>query len=435
MDIIRLNLVFARAVMGVLLGLALLAITAMVLQSRFNAHPDEIGHVKAAEYYFNHWVRSPIGSPDLDSAVMKNWGASYAFELDAVYFLAGKLTQNIGIESYLRLRFFNVALFVILMCSALFFFREAPGLAVLLGISPQIWYLFSYFNGDAFPLVVSLLTAVMLVTAADRSSWSFRPMGWRTALLGLLCGLLLLSKTNYLVLVAFFPVVVAIKLAKPSFPWLDRATLRTLSTVYFVTALFAGPVWFYDQAREHFEKSERITAYQEVHADIPFKPSNATTTEGYPTSFLRARGYRYSDLFSRFEWHRKSLMSFFGVYGYMTISAPSLYYKVIVAALLVGLIWLTVSALRSSDERRRIELAACLAFGVLVILQSTYYSWTRGLQPQGRYLMPLLPIALVAFHEPLKRVRPPVLVLVAIIFFGLSLWSFVGVGLRHIAKV
>src|SRR5262249_50758563 len=199
-----------------------------------NAHPDEWVHVAAAQYYVDHWIRSPIGSPDLEPAVTKDFGHSYLFELDMVYFVAGKLTESIRLDSYFRLRLFNVALYAILIFTALFYYQEAPALALVLGISPQIWYVFSYFNGDAFPLFISLLAALLLVRIVRREGGGLTRS--RAVILGLLCGMLAISKTNYLILVPFFFAIALLKLAKLSVPGLaklssaslDQANLRAL---------------------------------------------------------------------------------------------------------------------------------------------------------------------------------------------------------------
>ena len=153
---------------ALLLGAWLLA-GAMALTSTTSrsVHPDEFSHVSAAQYYFDHWLPPAVDAPEIANSYSA-YGASYLNELDVVYLIAAKATHfwsGFGLDSTTTLRLFNVCLFGVLL--AVVWIRPSvwPAAIVLL-LTPQIWYIFSYFNADAFAFFLSLL-ATMLFAAPD----------------------------------------------------------------------------------------------------------------------------------------------------------------------------------------------------------------------------------------------------------------------------
>lgn len=125
--------------------------------SQFNAHPDEHLHFKSAQYYMSHWLPPAVGDARSEYTY-SYYGISYLDEPDIVYFLAGKLSRVLSFTEFspfLLARAFNFALFAILFLILLKYSLEfgIPFYGILL-LSPQLWYVFSYFNGDAFGFFV-----------------------------------------------------------------------------------------------------------------------------------------------------------------------------------------------------------------------------------------------------------------------------------------
>jgi hypothetical protein len=143
-----------------MIALGLCLTMALISSTAFRLHPDELDHVSAARFYFDNWLPPAAADPrTLDS--YSNYGMSYLNEWDIVYLLAGKfamLIHPLVANEVLELRFFNVFLFMTIAWIALIRREEILVFVVLL-TSSQIWYVFSYFNGDAFPMFLSLLTA------------------------------------------------------------------------------------------------------------------------------------------------------------------------------------------------------------------------------------------------------------------------------------
>ena len=69
-------------------------------------------------------------------------------------------------------------------------------------------------------------------------------------------------------------------------------------------------------------KSIAVREVEEVRAGTDFKPSVAAAGHGYPTIALAARGVPLSNVILQpGNWAYTSLVSTFGVYGYMNILA------------------------------------------------------------------------------------------------------------------
>ena len=194
----------------VLSAIVLALILVMAGISQFNAHPDEIVHVAAGKYYENHNLPPQVGSAVAEHTYSV-YGVSRLHSGEIVYLLAGKFLQflrPLHLEPFLALRLFNVLMFT---CLVLYAYNKLDFRFFLLPIliSPQIWYVFSYFNSDAFATFIGLISAYQL--AADKSAFNTMLQGneskgsWSTLLLlGILFGLLLLLKKNFYFLYMFF---------------------------------------------------------------------------------------------------------------------------------------------------------------------------------------------------------------------------------------
>lgn len=174
--------------------------------------PDEISHILAGRYYLDRWLPPAVGDP-ASLASFSVYGFSYLTEPDIVYLVAAKLvaaTSFISLEDFVRFRFFNVFLLVLCLYQAM---RSRVALLVALPIlcTPQAWYLFSYFNADAFALVVAILLSVAVASQFHSAhpgparSGETVPADLKAALtIGVLLALAILSKKT------FYPIVVLV---------------------------------------------------------------------------------------------------------------------------------------------------------------------------------------------------------------------------------
>ena len=150
-----------------LLITSLILITLMTLSSSFNRHPDEINHFLAAQYYLYHSIPPVIDDPDIRESY-SGYGVSYLNYNWAEYLFAGKFAYAVSPlipDTLTAVRLSSVFLFASLMI--FFIYRAREGLEhfiipCFLLITPQIWYVFSYINNDAFALFISILIACQI---------------------------------------------------------------------------------------------------------------------------------------------------------------------------------------------------------------------------------------------------------------------------------
>lgn len=462
----------------------------MAWRSAFNVHPDELSHVKSADYYTQHWLPPKVGDPKARESYTLH-GFSYLDEADVVYFFSGKfgaLLKATGMQGYHAYRLVNLLLFAGLII--VWLRQEDSRLAFsLLLISPQIWYIFSYFNADAFPLFLSLLIAHQLVGADSLfnrylSAKSITGHFRGALLMGLLIGLLLLSKRNYYVFLLFVPfylvlarlglttaatlfvaagVIVtdifitplprwmyfAVVVALVAYVWWQwrRETDRRSITVWVVrllvvvalAAAIAAPRYALDliQYGSFQAKSEARRSYAEQITDDQFKPSSlGIAKESYYGSRLKEKGVNYIEIFlPPWNWLAISAFSSVGVYGYMSILNSADYYLIML--LLLGAMFYSMSRklIREGGSEARHLLGLVAVFSLGMVFLSSYHSWISDFQAQGRYLFPILGMLAAAVGRYSSLLNMRLYGGFVIVLFLLSVISFVFTGLVHIPKV
>lgn len=461
----------------------------MAFTSAFNAHPDEIDHARAADYYRTNWLPPKFGDPAAVPSYSK-YGYSYLHERDFVYLLAGKWSAIVAPlvgDINLAYRLFNLTL---LAAIAFTFVRkpEARPLIVPLALSAQIWYVFSYFNGDAFALAVALFTAFQITARASafnsaldantRSRWLKGVIA-----LGIGFGLLLLAKRNYYVFIAFLLAYVALREVglRASLAiafgtllgvgWYYRAPADVPAWLYACTALAAGALVILDiqprlsdaafrrrmgtfiaagavglalfLPRVAFDRlvvdnpanelSNAVTT-AEVFATDGFKPSQIAANNAFWGLHLRERKIPYLTLlFAAPHWLWLTFQSSVGVYGYMNIFGAAEYYVVTAMVYLAFLALLGLGARRSGDANARYSLVIAGVYTALAVLVSSLHSWIFDFQAQGRYLFPAFVMFGMAVADTRER-QPAAAYAAAALAFVLAAYSFYDVGLALLRR-
>lgn len=416
--------------------LALIVVMASI--SKYNQHPDEFVHVYAAEYYQNHLLPPEIGSPEIRHTYSP-YGVSRLFSGEIVYLLAGKFMELFApfhLPSYLILRFFNVTLFAVLCALAS---GSSPFRIAMLPvfISPQIWYVFSYFNSDAFALFVCMIVVYVLVRKKSFfwQAMADVPLGsvrFKLFLSGLLFSLLLFSKLNFY----FFIIFLFFYLA-----WLhwrhelrlNKKTLCRLGMIGAVALVAFSLVRGADYAVNGLNRSAKLLACRERLAEKPYKPGTPLNQKNVFLQ-MKDRGVTLKTLLQLDRWGEKSFRSSFGVYGYTSVSASFAFYDQVryVGLALLGVFLLSI-ALRGGWSGNLL-LSATMLSAVALIVVACYHSWTVDFQAQGRYFLPIIPmLALLIYHEERHLVRPLFQWLFLAMYF-LGTYNFIFVGLHDIAK-
>jgi hypothetical protein len=456
---------------GLVFIFALVATMAVI--SGYNLHPDEHSHILAVQYYLDYWLPPAIGDP-VAKHTYSIWGHSYLNNWGVEYFLTGKLAWLLTDEMpqpLIAMRLFNVFLFLGLIVIILRRSRqhtiELIPLVVLL-MTPQAWYIFSYVNDDAFALFLSLIIVSEITYPASPLNRFLKAPAFGQGmsgglLFGLLLGLLLLSKENYYTFLVFIGLWLVY--TSMSLRWKKRegvskflpqvAINKSLLGKYSLVLVIAFSVFAARYALDVaingnssfasrfgmniiFGKpasNSKLLAYQEEVALPAFKPSTIQNDlkNSYYSIHLKEKGVSYSELFTQWRWHESSFKSFVGNYGMMTIFAPEVYYYFMGFLYVAFLLCLIISILARKQAGQIFFLGVTLLAVLATILISTYHSWINAFQPQGRYLFPIIGMmGLLIYHnrQSLNSLLANVLLVSG---FGASVYSFLMVGIYRLS--
>ena len=387
----------------VMLLIATIPVVALVAwTAKLDSFPDEKLHVVTASYYDDHWL-PPAMDGDLTPYVGVH-GVSYfmLWPPQAAYLVFAKAAHLVGADDDARWRAYRVMsalLWAGLVLTVLRFLRRAPWVVLLVGLTPQVWYVFTYFSADAFSYGMTAMI-VLLLGVPDSPARRFlatgKPMGGGLAL-GACFGGLALSKMNFMPF-ALFAVVYALVLA-----WRMRKTggmARRALVVATTGFIVSGPFLAADVARNGLGRDQRFETLRETYAAPGFKPSDIAAGRAYQGLALRERGVSLAAMFSRpWRWGLFTYRSFFGVYGTMNIFSPPGVNGVqrLVCLALVALAFLTRRRPWTTDQKLLLVTAMVL---VLVTLWAAFWrAWTFDFQAQGRYVFAIIPITTLALLD------------------------------------
>lgn len=421
--------ILARLVYTCLLVAATLYAFRIATTTNFNVHPDEVNHADGYCYYESHWLTPPLNAPGLRYSP---YGMSRLHEEEVVYLLFGKaawllrpviepffqpqLAPTVSVSSernrlflpmvsapnycflaYRTYRLLNVALLIgtLAMLFGIAFKgkglyrRWAASLGLLLLSIPQALYLYGYANSDAWGLSLSCLLLMTVLANDDPARWRWRDLLW----LGLLTGLILLSKRPFWLAIPLAYLILTVK--GMTFWREDRAALlkRLLLIGALTLALITPMKILYRLSQGDY--AEGIRAMRELNARADLRPSSTT----YPGHLLAEHGYPFSTVWANPAWMRESLQSLYGVFGYWAHSAPTWVYISAALLILLGMACTVVDFIRRPTAYSRLARLMLLTMPLLIIangVASMLYSWLFTYQPQGRFLLPaLLPLAIL----------------------------------------
>jgi hypothetical protein len=433
----------STALKNILLGLVaaaiLAAMTAMALSSRLNVHPDELDHINAGRYFIEYWDFPALDDPRLANT-FSNYGVTYLQQLDVVYCFAGKFARLVlpmAGKDYIALRFFNIFLFAVLMGLFLRLPDNRKIAFLPLFISPQLWYIFSYFNGDAFPLFLSfcmVYAVARLDPPVQPIVLTFRDRNTRCLLfLGVMLGLICISKQNYYVFAAFTAAFFGVcGLAAGNL----KAAAKNAAVIFVLAGMLFAGRWGYNVYVNRTVRPELPTQNAEKYARQDYKPSAQVAGTQFWGLRMREQGLTYPQLFTLWTWHIWSFRTSFGVYDYMKIYAPFLYYRYMGYLLWTLMGALAVALVMHGGPGGSMAVFVFVVFAGLTVFQSTWHSWNTDFQAQGRYLFPIAAMGgmvLARFAKAVNRTLP-VTATVAAAMLAMSFYSFLWVGLDQIPK-
>ncbi len=407
--------------------------------SRNVIHADEVVHVRAGEYYQNHVLPPEICDPETRNTYSV-FGVSRLDNFEVVYTLAGKfsrLLEFLNVEEFQRFRFFNVFLFFALFCLSLRY-EEFRTVSLPLLISPQIWYLFTYFNSDAFSLFVIMLVCYQVIAKNSMTNRYLNAQDngqspvLQALLVGLLFSLLLLLKLNYYIFIVFLFLVFLHKLVSGKF-LNPKNVMRRVGVIILISAAIFGVRWGVDVNRNGLHRGIKRMECRAELAEHDFNP-NTPLEHRYPFLRLRQRDVPIGQLFEDYNWGFKTFVHSFGVYYSHPLAAMG-FYKFIMAVMVVFGLYVTGAILLSTRMDHILLLAIVIFCSVLLVALDLWNSWTASFQAQGRYLFPIPVLVAYLIHETRSCLNRKVISAFVLLLFCLSTYSYIFIGMRQLLSL
>ena len=419
-----------RFVPLMLFGVFMLIIV-MAGTSKRNVHPDEYVHLDAAMYYQDNWLPPVMDDPAIQDTYSV-YGVSRLNNGEVYYLFAGKfdkLFEGMHIPEPVGLRLFNIFLFGLIIWYTICHPASRP-VALPFLISPQIWYVFSYCDSDAFALFITFLAASQLVDSGSLLHRYLLGENRRAKLggfmvLGALLGLCLLLKKNYMPFTVFFFICLGIKLFfTPEFYWERREAILRLVVLLVAACSLYGLRVGLDHHVNGPNLSQKKLEMRELLAKPEYKPS-APVDKRHIFLQMRERGVTLKEIVTVDRWFEKSFQSAFGVYGYFAISGSTFYFDM-VRWLGVGLLGYLLFSIFVHGGWLGWGVTICgLGLSVALIGASVYHSWVVDFQCQGRYLFAIVPIMGILCGWFVQCFRQRILFVGCTAMYIVGLYSFI----------
>lgn len=354
--------------------------------------PDEVMRMDIPEFIFNHGYLPRGWEEEIRDP---NWGVSYGFDISFPYLMGSYFMEIASLLFRPRaavyyacrlssiLSMLGVAVLAMRISRRLFSsdgFRRV--FTCSLTLLPQAVFLGSYFNLDSF----SLFTAMLIFYAWIRcfeTKWS--PSS--CALLGAGMGLCLISyKFAWGYLPASFCLYCLWSAThRKEYGW-KRFLLRGILMVCVTLAVcgwsFLRNALLYNG---DFLSLHAGNAWAEMYAADALKPSLKETVAG--------GGMTIAGMLRETDWIPRTVKSLIGVFGYMAIELDRWIYVVYLLLAGTGICgWILAAVLKRKGREiwwviPGLVIGAAFAVGI-----SVYNSWSWDYQPQGRYIITVLPL-------------------------------------------
>lgn len=362
------------------------------MSTRATSGPDE-----AMKYDVCNYIATKGSLPDGRDPAIRNpiWGTSYGFTplisyiVSAVFLkIAYLFTEDIQLL-YVAVRFTSVlcitgmTAIVIKIGNLLFEKSHARWLFIFLTtLLPQVLYLGSYLNNDAF----ALLTISIIIYAwilGIQSQWNTRSC----VLLAVGIGLCALSYYN-----AYGYILCSIPLFFLSWRSIVEKSRENTVRMWKMAAIIAAIAfliagwWFIRNAviyQGDFLGLATSNQCAESYAQAEYKPSLRPNPKHL--------GWSFSEMLISNEWIRITLRSFVGLLGTERFVILARVYKILWLIILIGymgVIWKLVK--REKMQENKVLYGVFVLSIVIPVILSFYHSYWVDFQPQGRYIMPML---------------------------------------------
>lgn len=391
-----------RLFLGILLRL-LIVVPPVIFTSMiaWNAseriQPDENMHIDAFTFFESHWTRPEVNSDEVYYSPM---GISRVYSGEIVYLLYGRIGSLIhrhypDLDPYTLYRFVNVSLLLITLSILAFVRCELfpPWLlALFLVCIPQVPYIYSYANSDAFGVSISIFLFLFAVHLLQRQPRQWR--WWRIVFLFLLFLTTLLTKPDFLMAILLPCAIIIFHLIRtrtsPLFVF-----LRLI--IPFVLVYIVAAWWNPQLSPRRASWQAQLDEMKQEHG-IPGRRPEGWHDANY---YMASQGATYHQMIARqdYFWLSRTGQSFYSRFGAWRVQHPAWIFDTAAWIGITGLI-LTLAAQLVFRNQMPWELMLCLLLSPPLIAFSLFCSIYQSLhldyQPQGRYLFgALIPIFLL----------------------------------------
>jgi hypothetical protein len=381
-------------------------------QTRYRAHPDEISHGNGFCYFETH---SWIPNLNSDDIFYDPYGGSRVYDAEVVYLLYGQVVGRIrpfaepilrsikpkqflspgcdpAIEFY---RWLNIGLYGTTLWMVFLAARRERWLISIAGLLlciPQVVYVYSYANDDAWGISFSIFLFLFVACQTTKPHLTIPDMIYW----GILTGLVLLSKKNYWLSIPFSYALIIPRINRVAAVshLFTRGVIARVG-VLACTGLFVAAPFLLIYPLSQGNYSEKIDQMNEQRARPELKPSSI----GVPGYRMAARGIPFQMVLLDYQWFSFTARSFYGLFSYFSVVLPSELYRFAATILLtlLGITALTIMRVRQKlSQRMSWLLGLAPIFLAMNVLLSLYRSWIYDYQYQGRYLFPsLIPLAII----------------------------------------
>lgn len=355
-----------------------------------DAAPDEHMRYDIPKYIFEHEEL-----PNGDEVEIRNYGygISYGYTpylsslVSVVFMKIASLFQvkNVGLIAAARMSsvFFGIATIIVCLQIGKIIFKEEKErylFAVLIAFFPQFSFLSSYLNNDAISVFATSLILYFWIYGM-KNHWNIKSCVG----LGIANGISALAYYfGYaFILCSVFIFIVSI-LKDDSIDKKFHYILFRGILVLFVALMVGG--WFF--ARNYiihdgdFLGLKTSTEQSEIYAMDGWKPSNRITYKNQEKSII--------EMIFGTKWLISTFLSYYAVFGNMSVSIPYIFYLIFIVFLLLGSVFF-IRKWMMGEKQNRIFLVTGLLSCIITFLISVWYSYSSDYQPQGRYIISTLP--------------------------------------------
>lgn len=368
-------------------------------------HPDEDDVVRCLNWALTHFFPPDMRWEEV-AGTYSGYGYTKLSNSTWYFLIAGKIAWIAG-KLWPGILYYRVPNVIMLVVMTYIYIREIgrkKWLTLVLGISAQAWYIFSYTTADAMDFFLCFIALVILT---DEDSILYKTVQekteikvlWRHLILGVLFGFIFLGKPNYWAILALAFVILLFKLFDEEKEG-RRGLLINYGVIVGFFALTVLTRYAFDLYHYGFGIGAAKNEMDVLHAAYDKNPTTPVNDIAVTYRMFRY-GHPFSELFMAAPtWFRNTYRSFCGLLGDATTN--DVYYKIM--GILYGFVTVCLAYFgfkSKEDTKGRVKLVIMFVIFAAGFVASMVNSYVSDSQPQGRYLLPMLFTAsYIAYETP-----------------------------------